>query len=175
MTAFTPRAPGGTLPDLLCDEVEALLPLVADGLLGDEQDPAVFAHLARCPVCQESLAQHDLVDVSLRAGTPASPTLRLRPRHVRMTWWTAAASLLIASGLGYGLWSLRTAAPAASAVAVAPVLIRVPATSSHPSYFVLEQDGRRIYIDPQELDKAPAGGETRPTVPVDYAHDPDQR
>ncbi|MBN8526572.1 MAG: zf-HC2 domain-containing protein [Planctomycetes bacterium] len=44
-----------------CAEAEPLLPLVADGALDPDSDPALFAHLAACPACQRVVALLDLV------------------------------------------------------------------------------------------------------------------
>ena len=35
--------------ELTCEDAEAMLPLVADGVLLEEDDPQLFAHLAECP------------------------------------------------------------------------------------------------------------------------------
>ena len=59
-----------TAGKLSCEEAEALLPLVADSALDADSDPALFAHLARCVICQESLACHDLVALSLTRNVP---------------------------------------------------------------------------------------------------------
>ena len=51
-----------------CQEVEDLLPLVVDGVIDEETDPDLFAHLATCPSCQASLAAYDLIDLALSNG-----------------------------------------------------------------------------------------------------------
>ncbi len=80
---------------LTCDEVEALLPLVADGSIDLSADPALGAHLGTCAQCQDSLARHDLVDLALRR--PA--TLDRDRGRLHLPWPVAlavAASLVAA-------------------------------------------------------------------------------
>ena len=97
-------------PQMSCDEVEALLPLVADGALDATSEPALFSHVASCPRCQDSLALHDLVGISLSQPT-AKPTPRaIRPRWQRYTPVAAAALLLI--GVGAVGWQDHEAPPA---------------------------------------------------------------
>ncbi|TVR44275.1 MAG: zf-HC2 domain-containing protein [Planctomycetota bacterium] len=86
--------------DLSCDEVEALLPLVVDGVLDEASEPELFRHLAHCPRCQTSLATYDLVDLALSRGHPLQPS-----RAQVLQWrlpapWAAAACLLLGLGLG---------------------------------------------------------------------------
>ena len=103
--------PQDVLPSraLTCEEVEALLPLVADGALDADADPALFMHLARCCECQDALLRHDLVTVALevtRPGAVAGGSAR-RPaaprtviRQIFLPWPAAlAASLVAAAGL----------------------------------------------------------------------------
>ena len=96
-----------TIADLSCDEAEALLPLVADGVLDAETDPALFAHLARCPDCQRSLATHDLIELALASAAPEQrepeETLRWRPLSWPMAMTgglLAAAAVLLLVWLG---------------------------------------------------------------------------
>ena len=84
-----------TRPSLSCDEVEELLPIVADGTLNDVSDPTLFMHLADCERCQQSLVTHDLIAVSLpRAARLPQPRM-LRPWWQRALPVAAAASLLV--------------------------------------------------------------------------------
>lgn len=59
-----------------CDEVAELLPLIADGALDADDDPALFDHVARCPACQAELATHDLVSLTLERQTSANGAIR---------------------------------------------------------------------------------------------------
>ena len=84
---------------LCCEEIESLLPLVADGALDAESDPALFAHLARCVTCQESLACHDLVALSL-TRTPMRPHSRFLRRAIPLPWAIGSAAALMVVGVG---------------------------------------------------------------------------
>lgn len=88
-------------PPASCEDVEPLLPLIADGAIGVEQEPAAFAHLADCAHCQEQLARHDLVTLALApAGAPARRrtavlrlplpwiVLGLAPLGIAAAWWS---------------------------------------------------------------------------------------
>jgi hypothetical protein len=79
---------------ITCADVEPLLPLIADGVVDAAAEPAVFAHLAGCPHCQESLLNHDLVTIAL-AGAPIPP--RRRARVIPWPWVGAAAAGLVAA------------------------------------------------------------------------------
>ena len=80
---------------LTCDEVEALLPLVADGSLDEVSDPALFTHIARCCPCQDSLARHDLVGLALEHGLEqaagAATDVATKDRHIRFAPALASA------------------------------------------------------------------------------------
>lgn len=94
--------------ELSCDEVEALLPLVADGVLGATDEPNLFAHLSGCPRCQASLANFDAIDIILSNGHSPQPA-HLGPEvvHYRLPLpWALAASALL--GLALGTWLLST-------------------------------------------------------------------
>ena len=116
-------APLPSRPDLTCADVEALLPLIADGVLAPEDDPALFEHLARCPDCQASLAGHDLIELALSHGTPPASAKIIR--FQRLHWSAAALWLLCAGGLGAAAWWMQGAAPAAP-VPTAQVIEEVP-------------------------------------------------
>jgi hypothetical protein len=75
--------------DIACEDAEAFLPLVADGALQPEDDPALFAHLASCACCQESLARHDLVSLAL---APATRAPRLARLQLPLPWAVATAA-----------------------------------------------------------------------------------
>ena len=155
--------------ELSCDEVASLLPLVTDGALDAESDPALFAHLARCCECQEALMRHDLVTVALERTRQVSVTeiaRRREPiRHVFLPWPAAlAASLLAAAGLWMWLASLQHAqvGPQTPAMQVVQVL----GADGQPVYVVVQGDQVTV-IDPRAIDgKAPAS--QSPTTPVKF-------
>ena len=108
---------------LTCDEVEALLPLVADGSIDLATDVALGAHLGACTQCQDSLARHDLVDLALRRPSPSD-----RPRgRLHLPWPVAlavAASLVAAVGGSWWLFS-TPAMPSAPSLADDPQTVPV--------------------------------------------------
>ncbi len=150
---------------LSCADAEALLPLVADGTLDAEADAPLFAHLATCERCQDSLARHDLISLALAQpsfAAPSRPRLRLLPRSAWVPLATAA-TVLIAVG---GWWSMRPdARPAPASDTVAEVgeaviereVIRIQQPGRAPEYLVLEGD--RSTVVPSvaaEADRRPA-------------------
>lgn len=108
-------------PCLSCDEVEVLLPLVADGTLDDVRDPALFMHLADCDRCQHSLVTHDLIALSLTQAA------RVAPLRLRRPWWQRAAPAAAAAAILVGLGWLVVAPHEATAVQP-PALARVAPT-----------------------------------------------
>lgn len=87
-----------------CQEVEDLLPLVVDGVIDEESDPSLFAHIASCPRCQESLATYDLIDLALgdgRAITRPQPSAEVIHYRIPGLWAAAAA---LACALATGVW-----------------------------------------------------------------------
>jgi Putative zinc-finger len=161
--------------DLTCDEAEALLPLVADGVLDATTDPVLFQHLAHCTRCQESLTQHDLVTFALTR--PAPPMLVLKPAVPRRRGWSLAAAALFAVGLGLaieaGAHPSAAGIPAPTNPAVASIPPAVPtqataqplpdaaqpidvevvtvpgSTARHPHYLVRHGD-QVMLVDPAE-------------------------
>lgn len=109
----------GAVPTpLTCEEAEALLPLVADGALDEQGDPALFAHLARCPACQESLARHDLVSLAL---TRAPVRARLQRIPLPLPWAIAtAAGITCAASLAWIATSPSPRSAPSDAIAIAP-------------------------------------------------------
>ncbi len=186
---MTTHSPLGALT---CDEVEPLLPLVADGQLDEAGDPALFAHLADCPHCADSLAAHDLITLTLER----QPTTAAAARSaVRMTSWqrwlplAAAATLVVGLGLalGSGMQSTapaplaaankpRVAHPAMPAPAAAPAAPSVPiqidmevvalpgSTPGHPRYLVRRGE-QVLLVDPTAApaDALPASYSTNPS------------
>ncbi|MFW5698976.1 MAG: zf-HC2 domain-containing protein [Planctomycetota bacterium] len=92
-----------TAEDMACEDVEACLPLVADGSLTASDDPDLFTHLATCSRCQESLAVHDLVGLTLDTGAAARHRARVASFRLPGRLAAAAAALLV---LGVGIWAL---------------------------------------------------------------------
>ena len=153
-----------TSRDLTCEEVAALLPLVADGALDAAADPALFTHLARCCECQDDLMRHDLVTVALEATRPAtadSSVSRQREpkrepiRHVFLPWPAAlAASLAVAVGLWMWLASMQPGRTAHTAPATQ--VVQMVGADGQPVYVVVQGDQVTV-IDPRAIDgKAPA-------------------
>jgi hypothetical protein len=150
-SAIQPSATPGELP---CEEVAALLPLVADGAINAESDPALFAHLARCCDCQEALASHDAVTIALEFTSPSASVLarsRQAPiRHVFLPWPAAlAASLAVAAGLWMWLSAPQNAqtAPQTSMTQV----VQVMSSDGNPLYVVVEGEQVTV-IDPRNID-----------------------
>lgn len=162
--------------DPTCDEVADLLPLVADGALDADADPALFTHLARCCECQEVLLRHDLVSVALESTRPARaphavPPRRAAIRQVFLPWPAAlAASLVAAAGVWMWLASMR---PLTAPQAPATQVVQVIGADGQPVYVVVEGDQVTV-IDPRAMDgKAPAGQPQG--TPVKFATPPVSR
>ena len=177
-----------THPVLSCDEVEELLPLVADGTLDEGGDPTLFMHLADCERCQQSLVTHDLIAVSLPRAA------RLPGQRVVRPWWfralpvAAAASLLVGGGW-LAVASRETtsvAGPVSTALKAAPVVsatapkppapkstahagsidvevevVALPgSTTAHPHYLV--RRGEQVLLVTPQLAPAEAPSDARP-------------
>jgi hypothetical protein len=155
------------MQSLSCAEVEAMLPLVADGALDAESDPQLFEHLAGCPRCQESLLADDLITLGLSTRRPSPPHRRTMGVYRLPLPLAAAAGLLVTVGLGalaWWCWPSRT-----TSVAPAPVASTAPAAQDEilqvlwvgpgnrqPVYLV-RRNGRTIVVDPCQLDGAATG------------------
>ncbi|MCK6490002.1 MAG: zf-HC2 domain-containing protein [Planctomycetes bacterium] len=122
-----------------CDEVDPLLPLIADGTLDESKEPAVFNHLAGCARCQDQLVRHDLVTLALE---PAAGTPRRRPAQVvRLPLpWAAAAAASIAALVAAG-WALQADRRAAVTVAAA-----TPASDTEILTVPGQRPGEEVYI-----------------------------
>ncbi len=140
--------------ELPCEEVAALLPLVADGAINAESDPALFAHLARCCDCQEALASHDVVTIALEYTSPSASVMarsRQAPiRHVFLPWPAGlAASLAVAAGLWMWVSASQNvqSAPQTSMTQV----VQVMSSDGNPLYVVVEGEQVTV-IDPRNID-----------------------
>jgi hypothetical protein len=142
------------ITQLGCEDVEPLLPLAADGAISAASDPAVFAHLARCSECQESLARHDLITISLECGRGQARCAVERSWHYRLPW-PAGVAALVALAVLVG-WASQRPVGEHQAVAKAPdyqVLQITDGKLGHPVYVVM-RDGKVVIIDPQAVDGA---------------------
>ncbi|HEX3132588.1 MAG TPA: hypothetical protein VHX44_03275 [Planctomycetota bacterium] len=146
--------------ELTCEEAEALLPLVADGALDADADPALFAHLARCCDCQDALMRHDVVTVALeatRTEVPVTVVRRAPIRHVFLPWPAALAASLAAAA---GLWMWLATLQAAHTTAQAPTtqVVQVLGTDGQPVYVVVQGDQVTV-IDPRAIDGKGTGAQ----------------
>lgn len=145
---------------LSCEETAALLPLVADGALDAEADPALFAHLARCCECQDALMRHDLVTVALEATRPVD-SARHRSAHpavIRHTFlpWPAALAASLAAAAGLWMWLATMQPDRVAPVAPTTQVVQVMGADGQPVYVVVQGDQVTV-IDPRTIDgKAPA-------------------
>lgn len=171
--------------DMTCEEADPLLPLAADGVLDLSDDPALFAHLARCPSCQDQLARHDLVELALRRGFVARPARQVIffPRWLpsRRTFTSAAASaaaaVVVLGSVAWLTWpggAPPESAPSAIAQGDAPVrrvhadgsaIYRLPGVRSR--YLVVQGDGSTLVVEPAAGDTG-ISNETAPTATVGY-------
>lgn len=127
---------------MTCAEAEPLLPLVADGALDPEGDPALFAHLSRCTQCQDALARHDLVTLALERGQPAV-VRRPRLRLLVPVALAAAAALALAAGLWW--WTAAgdpPPVPVAAAIAPDRAPGRPQAQAPEPAPALASEDPR---------------------------------
>lgn len=143
---------------LCCEDVEPLLPLIADGALDQRAEPAAFAHLADCPHCQEQLALHDLVGVALTASAPAS-ALRPRPRLLRFSLpWAIASAACLAALVAAG-WAVHSNRPLSAddrrlARTDEPrpdtEVITVPGSRPGTVMYVIRRGDQVVVVDPQQ-------------------------
>lgn len=134
-----------------CADVEALLPLIADGAIDAASDASVFAHLSHCDDCQEALARHDLIGLAIGAGGVATGDPHA-PIHYRLpapVAWATAAALLAAIG-GVVSWSAGRGDAAGTGIASREVIrVVTPGEPAHRPYYLI-RDGERL--DPAQLD-----------------------
>ncbi len=145
-----------TAEDMSCEDVEACLPLVADGSLTANDDPDLFAHLASCPRCQDSLALHDLVGLSLDTGAAARHRARVISFRVPGRVLVAAAALALLA-IGTGFWAFDGDA-AQSATANAGIetadqpkarVLQVidPGPGNNKTRYLIRRDGREFLVE----------------------------
>jgi hypothetical protein len=162
---------------LTCDEVEALLPLVADGAIGAEDDPDLFTHLAACPDCQADLALHDLTTLALGHGRSpvaiAADDEAVQVIHLR--WPTVAGSVALAAGLAVAVWfGLRAESTIPSSLPdVQPPttqVVEVTLDDEGNEVIVLMKDGERVEIRRIDQSDERAGGPDSGSTPVSLPH-----
>ena len=120
-------------------------------------DPAVVAHAAECPACADYRRQmraldrllHRALEIPVPTGQPAPVGVSIERRDFKRRWLTLAASVLLAAGIGFGLWS---AAPRES---LATTVIE---HLSHEPEAMLSTADR---VSPFELEKVLAKGGIR--------------
>lgn len=143
---------------LACEDVEPLLPLIADGALDQAAEPAAFTHLADCEHCQEQLALHDLVGIAL-TGATAAPA-RPRPRTLRLPLpWALATAASIAAVLA-AVWAVhadRRAGAADQALAHASErapsdteVLTVPGPQPGSVLYVIRRGDQVVVVDPHQ-------------------------
>jgi hypothetical protein len=141
-----------------CEDVEPLLPLAADGAIDAASDPAVFAHLARCNDCQESLVRHDLITLGLECGRSQVQVIRPASWHYRLPWPAAAAALVGVAVLSSWLAQRSPAVmqPLAdnSSQRTDTLVFKVPGPNPSRPYYKVVQGDRVSLIDPQAVDGA---------------------
>lgn len=175
-----------TYPDIeetSCEESEALLPLVADGVLTPAEDPHLFAHLASCEKCQKTLAMHDFVELALRE----KPRKRARIiPFIRAAWpYAAAAGLLLVAGGVSALLQQQLNQPVTAPVvdvkpAVQPAVVApaqivketsrivgmIPGSNQGNPIYIIESKGRRFPVDRDCIDGGERGAGSNASVPV---------
>ena len=143
---------------LACDDVEALLPLVADGVIDDASDPALFAHLARCVDCQEALTAHDLIHVAIeQTSTPIQATGNRRKSwsfqqgHYRRIPWPVAMAASLAAAIGLWTWLQNMQTARARDNQVHTQVLPVVTDEGHSVYVVIDGDNITV-VDPRSID-----------------------
>ena len=139
--------------ELTCEEADALLPLVADGVLDADADPALFAHLSRCCDCQDALMRHDVVTVALEATRTEVPQTALRRAPIRHVFlpWPAALAASLAAAAGLWMWLATLQAGRTTPQAPATQVVQVLGVDGQPVYVVVQGDQVTV-IDPRAID-----------------------
>lgn len=155
---------------MTCDEVEALLPLVVDGVIDEKTDPELFRHLGQCHDCQQSLAAYDLVDLALSGGQHKPAAKKADVVHYHIPWpIAAAAAVVLSTGLGFWVINGSTApAPAPTVQQRGPEILQVlPAGPDRSqTLYVIRENGGIHVIDQQQLDGGVIGQENGDATPV---------
>jgi hypothetical protein len=138
---------------LTCEEVDALLPLVADGVLDVESDPTLFAHLAACSDCQTALVQHDLITLALgTVPTPSAPAVNVVHMRLPLRWVGAAAAVLAIAAFA-AMWAGAPAPTDAPQVASQEIIrVRDSQGGEHP-VLLIRQGNQSTLVDPNDLDR----------------------
>lgn len=139
--------------EMTCEECQDLLPLVADGVLDEQDDPSLFHHLARCQNCQAELAMLDRIGLELELAGSVEAT----PQPISFSQWamraggllTAAAMLLTGGWLTIKRPSNVGSAPAGSHSST--VLRVVDADDGQQGLLVRHADGSVEVVE--ELDQ----------------------
>lgn len=137
-----------TRATLTCDEVEALLPLIADGQLDESSDPILFVHLADCPHCAESLATHDLITLALAPSVVGAPRRLRFPAWATVRKWlpqAAAAVVLVALGASFSSPRSSTVTPLVSSTGAAMKPLTAP--PAQPAHLAHADATEPIQID----------------------------
>jgi anti-sigma factor RsiW len=140
-------------PVLTCDDIVPLLPMVADGVIDDQNDPAVFDHLARCSECQDALMRHDLVTMSIECGNHHQRLAPPRTWQVRLPWPVGLAATLAFAGLTFELTSY-VSDDKPQVVADRVQVYKITSANSHHVIYQVVQDGQVTPIDPHAIDGA---------------------
>jgi hypothetical protein len=157
--------------DYDCDEVQELLPLVADGAITAEDDPQLFVHLAACPDCQSELLTHDLVELALAQGRKPAETARASVIQYQVPWpVAAAATLLLATGVGLWIGNGQGTAEPEQVVAAdqgdAMLDVLGGDRLGDPPMFVLRNEGEIHVIDQSQVDGGAVDLGVSPVVPA---------
>lgn len=164
----------GTSHRISCADVEALLPAIADDQLDADQAPDVFAHVAGCGACQESLALYDLCSLTISRGRqPArdpAPVI-----HYHMPRWVSGVAAVAASLLAAVLLLEFGANPETSDSqhtqladgAPVEILQVIPDESGRGQLFLIRNGEQTLLVDPEQLDESVTGPDGRPVqMPV---------
>jgi len=136
---------------MTCEDCEALLPLVADGVLDAEGEPVLFTHLADCPRCQESLAAHDLVSLALGEAPPVPRRDAIAFPLARL-WMGLAAALLVAVALA-AVWSGSQSGAQPTLAQQELIEVIDPGTGATRQVLLIRQGDRSTVIDGDALDR----------------------
>ena len=139
---------------LTCDEVEGLLPLVADDAVDPDGDPALFAHLAHCTRCQDSLARHDLVSLALARRPEVVPEKQPLRFPVRLL---AAAGIAVVLGAAWLVVSRQAVENRAEPIASQPATKNPPAGMPAPAEVAAVP-----VVDPPRVYRVRVGDPARP-------------